>query len=67
MAITNNKDINVNTKCKYKMQIQNANTNTFLGLSIVFGLATSLEASNVTSLRELLSNILQKGEFKNAY
>ena len=33
-------------------------------MSIVFGLATSLEASNVTSLRELLSNILEKGSLK---
>ena len=31
---------------------------TFLGLSIVFGLATSLQASRVTSFRELRSNIL---------
>ena len=34
-------------------------TFTFLGLSIVFGLATSLDASNVTSFRVLRSNILR--------
>ena len=32
---------------------------TFRGLSIVFGLATSREASKVTSLREFRSNILE--------